>query len=144
MQRRNLREMTMTDNHDAAVQELLDTFASSWNAHDVEAMTDCWVDGGTVVHPWGHYACGRDAIRSLLRDEHEGEMASSRQQIFSVRTTPLSDGTVSIDCDAALDDVRAPNGRLYRLPHKLSAVAVREGERWRFLSLHPSFVSDHA
>lgn len=132
------------DNHDADMQQLLETFAASWNAHDVEAMTDCWVDGGTVVHPWGHYACGRDAIRRLLRNEHEGEMSESRQLIFAVRSTPLSDGTLSVECDAALDGVRAPNGRRYRLPHKLSAVVVRDGEQWRFLSLHPTFVADHA
>jgi uncharacterized protein (TIGR02246 family) len=130
----------MTETIDPGLQELLDRYVAAWNAHDVEALTNCWVESGNIVHPWGRYAAGRQAITDLLREEHATEMSGSRQLLLSVKAKPLSDDMTIFECDAAIEDVRAPNGRLYRLPHRLNGVAVHESDRWRFVSLHPSFV----
>jgi uncharacterized protein (TIGR02246 family) len=129
----------MTQSTDPGVQVLLDNFITAWNAHDVDALTRCWAESGNIVHPWGHYAAGHEEIRALLGDEHASGMGQSRQELQSVRSKFLSDNTVVLECDATIDDVKAPNGRLYRLPIRLNAVAVREGDAWRFVSLHPSY-----
>ena len=130
----------MTETIDPGLQQLLDAYVAAWNAHDVEALADCWIESGNIVHPWGRYAAGREAIVDLLREEHATEMSGSTQLLISVKAKPLSDDMTIFECDAAIEDVRAPNGRLYRLPHRLNGVAVQQPDRWRFVSFHPSFV----
>jgi uncharacterized protein (TIGR02246 family) len=130
----------MTETIEPGLQALLDEYVAAWNAHDVESLTRCWVENGNIVHPWGRYAAGREAIAELLREEHSTEMSDSRQVLISVKSRSLSDDMSMFECDAAIEDVLAPNGRHYRLPHRLNGIVVRQEDRWRFVSLHPSFV----
>lgn len=115
-------------------------FADAWNAHDVAAIVDCWTASGNITHPWGTFAAGRDAMTRLLSGEHEGPMRESRWTIDELRIRALSDSTAVVQCDAKLEGVRAPNGKAYELPHRIDAVIARDGDAWRFVSMHPSFV----
>ncbi len=119
------------------IRERFDAFAAAWNAHDVAAMTACFVDGGNVTHPWGTFAVGREAIARLLSGEHEGAMRDSRWSFDSLTTRLLSDRAAAVECDGVIEGVRAPNGTAYALPHRIAAVVVDDGG-WRFLSLNPT------
>ena len=121
------------------IRERFDAFARAWNAHDVAGMVECWSEQGNVTHPWGTFAAGHEAIARLLAGEHEGAMRESRWSIHDLRIRPLSEETAVVQCDAVLDDVRAPNGKSYALPHQIDAVLARDGGAWRFVSMHPSY-----
>jgi uncharacterized protein (TIGR02246 family) len=125
-------------------QEIRDrfvTFADAWNAHDVEAMAACWVENGNVTHPWGTFAAGRDGVARLLADEHTGPMRDSHYRFDQLQVRALSGDAAVVECDGVIEQVRAPNGNLYALPHRLNAVLVRAEagrDEWRFMSLNPS------
>lgn len=122
-----------------AVRETFDRFARAWNAHDVEAMADCWIDEGNAIDLWGKLAVGRAGVIELLGGEHETPMRDSRYSIVSLNVRELSPESVVAECEAIIDDVRAPNGKLYQLKHRLDAVLVKRAGAWRFMSIHPSF-----
>jgi uncharacterized protein (TIGR02246 family) len=121
------------------VRATFDRFASAWNVHDVEAMADCWIDEGNAIDVWGKLAVGRAGVIELLRGEHETPMRDSNYRLLSVNVRELSPESVVAECEAVIDDVRAPNGRLYQLKHRLDAVLVKRDGAWRFMSIHPSF-----
>jgi uncharacterized protein (TIGR02246 family) len=122
-----------------AVRETFDRFARAWDAHDVEAMADCWIDEGNAIDLWGKLAVGRAGVIELLGGEHEVPMRDSRYTIVSLNVRELSPESVVAECEAIIDDVRAPNGKLYQLKHRLDAVLVKRDGAWRFMSIHPSF-----
>jgi uncharacterized protein (TIGR02246 family) len=121
------------------IRATFDEFAEAWNRHDAEAMANCWIEDGSVVDLWGGFAARRAGIRDFLAGEHEQPMRDSAYRITKLDVKPISSATAIAECDAVIDEVRAPNGKAYTLHHKLDAVLVRDGERWRFLSVHPSF-----
>jgi uncharacterized protein (TIGR02246 family) len=121
------------------VRATFDRFATAWDAHDVEAMADCWIDEGNAIDVWGKLAVGRAGVVELLRSEHETAMRDSRYRLLSVNVRELSPESVVAECEAVIDDVRAPNGKLYQLKHRLDAVLVKRDGAWRFMSIHPSF-----
>ncbi|MEA2568219.1 MAG: SnoaL-like domain [Acidobacteriota bacterium] len=121
------------------VRATFDRFASAWDAHDVEAMADCWIDEGNAIDLWGKLAVGRAGVIELLASEHKAPMRDSRYRLLSVNVRELSPESVVAECEAVIDDVRAPNGRLYQLKHRLDAVLVKRDGAWRFMSIHPSF-----
>lgn len=115
-------------------------FADGWNAHDPAAMAACWTSEGIVVDLWGRFVPGRANVAEYLASEHAGSMRESHYRITRVEVKPLSDTSAVVECDAIIERVVAPNGRLYELPHQLDGVAVEEEDgRWRFATLHPSF-----
>jgi uncharacterized protein (TIGR02246 family) len=122
------------------IRERFDAFATAWNAHDVDAMTACFVERGNVTHPWGTFAAGREAIARLLSGEHDGAMRESRWRFDALSTRTLSDRAAVVECDGVIEGVRAPNGNAYELPHRINAVLVDE-DGWRFLSLNPTIGS---
>jgi uncharacterized protein (TIGR02246 family) len=119
------------------IRERFDAFASAWNAHDVEAMTACFVERGNVTHPWGAFAAGREEIARLLAGEHDGPMRESRWRFEQLSIRQLSDRAAVVECNGIIDGVRAPNGSPYELPHRVNAVVVDE-DGWHFLSLNPT------
>jgi hypothetical protein len=62
--------------------------------------------------------------------------------VSDLHIQPLSDRTAVVQCEAVLENVHAPNGKPYALPHQIDAVIALDANRgdWRFLSFHPSFV----
>jgi ketosteroid isomerase-like protein len=111
------------------LDETLSRFRDAWNRHDVDELAALWTDDGELNHPWGFRAIGRPAIRRLLADEHAGSMAASSLRIVS--TTPVShDRNVVGEVEGVLDDVAAPNGKRYSLPHKLTVMLVSNGTGW--------------
>jgi uncharacterized protein (TIGR02246 family) len=125
---------------DEEIRARFGAFADAWNAHDVAAMVDCWTPTGNITHPWGTFAAGREAMTQLLAGEHAGPMRESRWKVANLQVRPLSDSTAVVQCDATLEGVRAPNDKAYDLPHRIDAVIARDGDAWRFVSMHPSFV----
>lgn len=121
------------------IRATFETFARAWDAHDVGAMADCWLPEGNAIDIWGKYALGREGVIELLGDEHRTPMRESRYQLLRIEIRELSDESAVVECDARIDDALTPNGKKYPLPHKLSAVVVRRGGAWKFLSVHPSF-----
>lgn len=105
------------------VEAMMEKFAEAWNRHDADALAAMWTADGELNHPWGFHAVGRDAVRRLLTEEHNGSMQSSVLRILGV-TTPA--GSRSVEVDGLLDHVQAPNGRAYDLRHKLSVMFVEE------------------
>ncbi|HEX2061989.1 MAG TPA: hypothetical protein VHK90_14705 [Thermoanaerobaculia bacterium] len=67
-------------------------------------------------------------------------MRDSRYRLDELRVRPLSERSVVAECDGVLENVRAPNGSAYELPHRIHAVLVDEGG-WQFLSMNPSVVT---
>jgi uncharacterized protein (TIGR02246 family) len=116
-------------------------FTDAWNAHDVARMAACWTASGNAVDLWGRLAVGHDGVTDLLGGEHAGPMRESRYQISDVRIRSLSDEAAVVECDALIENVLAPNGRVYELRHRVDAVIVAEDGQWRFATLHPSFAS---
>jgi len=114
-------------------------FASAWDAHDIEAMADCWIDDGNAVDLWGKLAIGRAGVIDLLGSEHAGPMRDSRYRVLTLNVRELSPESVVAECEAVIDDARAPNEKLYQLKHRLDAVLVKRDGAWRFMSIHPSF-----
>lgn len=114
-------------------------FAKAWDAHDIEAMADCWIDDGNAIDLWGKLAIGRPGVIELLGGEHEGPMRDSRYRVLAVNVRELSPESVVAECEAVIDNARAPNGKLYQLKHRLDAVLVKRDGAWRFMSIHPSF-----
>ena len=123
---------------DGAIRATFDEFAAAWNAHDAARMAACWVDEGNAVDPWGKLAVGRHGVEQLLAEEHEAPMRESSYRILQLATRSLSEHAAVVECEATIDNVRAPNGRHYELKHRLDGVAVVRDGAWRFLSLHPS------
>lgn len=119
------------------IRARFEAFSEAWNAHDVESMTGCFVAGGTITHPWGTFAAGREEITALLSGEHSGAMRESRFRFDALHVRPLSEKSVVAECEGMLESVRAPNGAAYELPHRIQAVLVDDGG-WRFLSMNPS------
>ncbi len=118
-----------------------DEFAAAWNAHDPEAMARCFVEYGNVTHPWGTFAAGREAIvRLLARDHVDGPMRESRMRFDGITIRHLSDHAAVVECNGEIEDVLAPNGTRYELPHRINAVVVNE-DGWRFLSLNPNIIA---
>lgn len=122
-----------------AVRATFDRFTAAWNAHDARAMADCWQEDGAAVDPWGRHAHGRTGVEHLLADEHRETMAASSYRVVTFALEPRTDDVVVAECEAVIDDVCAPNGRAYALPHRLAAVLRLDGGTWRFVSLHPTF-----
>lgn len=114
-------------------------FTNAWNAHDVAAMAACWTASGNAVDLWGRLAAGREGVAGLLGGEHAGPMRESTYRVDDVRIRPLSDESAVVECDALIQNVLAPNGRVYELRHRVDAVIVVEDGQWRFVTLHPSF-----
>lgn len=116
------------------LDETLARFCDAWNRHDPDGLAALWTDDGELNHPWGFRAIGRPAIRRLLADEHAGTMAASSMRIVS--TTPVShERNVVGEVEGVLDDVAAPNGRHYSLPHKLTVMLVASGAEWRIKTM---------
>jgi uncharacterized protein (TIGR02246 family) len=122
-----------------AIRTTFERFREAWDAHDARAMAECWQDDGAAVDPWGRHAHGRAGVEHLLADEHRETMAGSRYRVLSIDVRPRTEDIVVVDCEAVIDDVRAPNGRAYALPHRVAAVLRLDGGTWRFVSLHPTF-----
>jgi uncharacterized protein (TIGR02246 family) len=120
------------------IRARFEEFAAAWNVHDVAAMAGCFLDGGNVTHPWGTFAVGREAIASLLDDEHRGPMRDSRYRLGELQLRTLSERATAAECDGVLEGVRAPNGSAYDLPHRINAVLVDSDEGWRFMSMSPT------
>lgn len=118
------------------LDETLARFRDAWNRHDADALAELWADDGELNHPWGYRAFGRAAIRKLLADEHQASMSASRLTITSI--TPLAgEPNVVAEIDGVLDDVSAPNGRRYSLPHRMSVMFVADGGAWRIKTMTP-------
>lgn len=111
-------------------------FCEAWNRHDADALAEMWTDDGELNHPWGQRAFGREAIRQLLADEHETSMAASQLRITSV-TSLSHEPNVVAEIDGVLDDVSAPNGRRYSLPHRMSVMFVAADGEWRIRTMTP-------
>lgn len=119
-----------------AVDSLLRRFCEAWNRHDVDGLAGMFADDGELSHPWGDHAIGRDAVRDLLSREHSGSMSRSRIDL-RVTTSRAEDDRAFADVDGVLEDVLAPNGRTYTLPHKISAMFVSDGDDWRIRAMAP-------
>jgi len=119
------------------IRERFETFIAAWNAHDVKAMTDCFVASGNITHPWGTFAAGHEEIARLLTHEHQGTMRESQLQPVQIRVRTLSEGSAVADFEGVLEQVRAPNGSPYQLPHSIHAVLIQQ-DGWFFLSMNPS------
>ncbi len=119
------------------IRARFEAFAAAWNAHDVAAMTGCFVERGNVTHPWGAFAAGHEEIARLLTAEHEGEMRNSRWRFDQLAIRQLSERAAVVECSGVIEGVRAPNGTTYDLPHRINAVVVDE-DGWHFLSLNPN------
>ena len=118
------------------LDDTLARFCDAWNRHDADALAALWTDDGELNHPWGYRAFGRAAIRQLLADEHENSMSASQLRITSI--TPLAhEPNVVAEIDGVLDDVSAPNGRRYALPHRMSVMLVSENGEWRIKTMTP-------
>lgn len=114
----------------------LDRFCDAWNRHDADDLASLWSEDGELNHPWGMRAVGRDAIRKLLADEHRGAMAGSAIRI--ARLTPISsDHNIVAQLDTVLDNVLAPNGRLYSLQPSITAMFVPVQGEWRIKTMSP-------
>jgi hypothetical protein len=59
--------------------------------------------------------------------------------VLTLNVRELSPVSVVAECEAVIDDARAPNDKLYQLKHRLDAVLVKRDGVWRFMSIHPSF-----
>lgn len=115
-------------------------FREAWNAHDARAMAACWTAEGVVVDLWGRFLAGRAAVEEYLRSEHETPMRESHYRYITLEIRSLSDNTAVVACEGVLENVIAPNGKRYELPHRVDGVIVAEEDgRWRFATLHPSF-----
>jgi uncharacterized protein (TIGR02246 family) len=121
------------------IRAAFDEFAAAWNAHDIQRMAACWSAQGSAVDPWGRFASGREGVAELLTREHAESMGESTYRIESLQLRELSEQTVVAEVECVIDDAIAPNGKRYALKHRLNAVLARDGETWRFLSLHPTF-----
>lgn len=119
------------------IRKRFEAFAAAWNAHDVEAMAECFSERGNITHPWGTFAAGREEIVRLLAGEHEGAMRESHWRLETLTARALSDRSAAVESEGVLEGVRAPNGTSYTLPHRISAVLVDENG-WRFLSMNPT------
>ncbi|HEX7153129.1 MAG TPA: nuclear transport factor 2 family protein [Thermoanaerobaculia bacterium] len=126
----------MTEQH---IRAAFDEFAAAWSAHDVGRMAACWFAHGSVVDPWGRFASGREGVAALLTREHTESMGQSTYRIESLDLRELSDETVVAEAECVIDNAIAPNGKPYALKHRVSAVLARDGDAWRFLTLHPTF-----
>src|SRR4051812_17290101 len=100
---------------DDDVRDTFGRFARAWDAHDVEAMADCWIDDGNAIDLWGKLAVGRAGVVELLGGEHAAPMRDSRYRVLSVSVRALSPESVVAECEAVIDDVRAPSDKLYQL-----------------------------
>jgi len=118
------------------LETTLTRFCDAWNRHDADALASLWAEDGELNHPWGTRAVGREAIRKLLAEEHEGTMAGSLMRIE--RFTPVSaDRNVVAEIDSVLDGVAAPNGRRYSLTARMTALFVADGVEWRIKTMTP-------
>jgi uncharacterized protein (TIGR02246 family) len=125
---------------DQQIRATFDEFTRAWNAHDVAAMAACWTASGNAVDLWGRLAVGHDGVVALLGGEHAGPMRESRYRVDDIRVRSLSEESAVVECDAYIEGVIAPNGRVYELAHRIDAIVADAGDgQWRFVTLHPSF-----
>ena len=118
------------------LDETIALFCDAWNRHAAEELAMMWVEDGELNHPWGYRRVGRDAIRDLLVTEHAGNMSASTLTVRAVSTESQPD-SATMEIDAVLAGVRAPNGRTYDLPHVMSAMFVRAGDEWKIRTMTP-------
>jgi len=134
--------MTTTLEQDA--RAMFEEFARGWNAHDANAMAALWIEDGTVIDLWGHFAHGRAAIEQFLAGEHREPMRDSTYRVLATVAEPRSEEMAIVECTAVIEGVRNPKGRSYALPHRVVGVMRRDGGAWRFLSLHPTLSAGNA
>jgi uncharacterized protein (TIGR02246 family) len=121
------------------VKVMLAQFGAALNAHDAAAIARFWLRDGNFVDQWGRLAFGSDGVEQLFASLFTTELLDARFVASRLDLRRISDDTVVGECDAVWEHVRAPNGRLYDLPHRIDAVFVRGDGAWRFMSAHPSF-----
>jgi uncharacterized protein (TIGR02246 family) len=121
-----------------AFQELIESFVSAWNGHDMRALAAVWCEDGDLLNTRGHLAMGRAAVQRMLSEEHAGPMRDSVAQMALTGLRSLGPRVELVDAQMTLSHVRAPDGRMLApLPLHVTIVARREPEGWRYLSARP-------
>jgi uncharacterized protein (TIGR02246 family) len=121
------------------VRRMLAEFGRALNEHDAAAISRSWLEEGNFIDVWGRFAVGRAAVKQLFGQEFENALAEARFRALRLDLRALSEDTVVAECDSVWENVRAPTGRYYDLPHRIDAIFVRRDGAWWFMSAHPSF-----
>lgn len=121
------------------VRTMLAQFGAALNAHDAARIARFWLPDGNFVDQWGRLAFGSDGVERLFGSLFANELADARFRASRLDLRKIGDDTVVGESDAVWENVKAPNGRAYDLPHRVDAVFVRRHGEWRFMSAHPSF-----
>jgi uncharacterized protein (TIGR02246 family) len=121
------------------VRLMLTEFGATLNSHDAAGIARFWLRDGNFVDQWGRLAFGSEGVEQLFATLFTTELLDARFVATRLELRNIADETVVGECEAVWEHVRAPNGRLYDLPHRIGAVFVRRDGQWRFMSAHPSF-----
>src|SRR5687767_7178072 len=64
-----------------AIRDVVNTFVTAWNKHDVKGLTSVWTNDATAINPAGRRAFGRGEIEKLFTDEHTTFMKTSKARM---------------------------------------------------------------
>ena len=111
------------------------SFASAWNAHDMDAFAALFHPDATFVNRFGHYVSGVKAIVDLHRPIHETIYRDSTLENELIDATPLGADATVIHFWSRLRIGHAHPASAHDVDTLILAVLTRRDGRWRIQAL---------
>jgi uncharacterized protein (TIGR02246 family) len=123
-------------------QDLPQSFAAAWNAHDMDALGALFHPDATFVNRFGHMVRGTDAIVALHRPIHETIYRDSILANELIAVDPIAEGAVTVHmwCRLTVSEAH-PAGR-HAIDTLILAVVTRRDGSWRIRALENVTLTD--
>jgi len=120
-----------------AARRIVDSYVSTWNAHDLEKWSGLFAPDAEYVTPLGGLQVGRDEILQSALDTHAGWFAQSvlTDDFMTVRRIG-DDGAVVLWRWMLVGMVNSRGVTVRARTGRTTLVLVREGEDWQVAAAH--------
>jgi uncharacterized protein (TIGR02246 family) len=122
---------------EATIRRTATRFAETWNAHDMDAMSELFAEYADFVDVGGARLKGRARIRDGHAKRHEMQFKESVLTVRSVDVRFLKPDVALVHVEWGMERDRDPDGTS-RAPRNgvMSWVVVRQRDDWRIASSH--------
>jgi uncharacterized protein (TIGR02246 family) len=126
---------------EGTIRRMATRSAETWNAHDMDAMAELFMEDADFVNVGGIRLKGRARIRDEHAKLHEMQFKDSVLTLRSVDVRFLKPDVALVHIDWRMEGDRDPDGTS-RAPRDgvMSWVVVRQRDDWRISSAHNTHV----
>ncbi|GAC1432452.1 MAG: hypothetical protein NVSMB68_04910 [Thermoanaerobaculia bacterium] len=126
--------LSAKESSEAALRATYDAFVAAWNSHDAKAMAAAWANDGDLVNPFGRAARGREAIETMMQDEHSKALRQSTYKPGPLSIRFLEPEIAVVESDDEITGMTAADGTAVPAMH-IHAVRVMQKKAGKWLAV---------